>query len=182
MILVIQRRTVENKIGKIDPFATAQRPTHFDYGVEAVTGNSRDPHDQPAIIDKNPRTWLESSEDFGVRQADTVCIPLIRGLVKSQGLSNLKDRSLGNDANAMFRALKIGQNTGWLARARLKVTNGANASTLFFLRAMRKIQAKNVHTSRHQLFQHLWRRRHAAKRGYNFGKTGKSSGIHELLS
>ena len=73
-VLFSQRRTVENKIGKINALAAAERATDLDCGGETVIADAFYPKDELAVIDQQACAGLQRSKDFRMRQADPRCV------------------------------------------------------------------------------------------------------------
>ena len=170
-VLLGQRRTVENKIGKIDALAAAERATDLDRGGETVIADAFYPKDELAVIDQQACAGLQRGKDFRMRQADPRRVADIGRPVENKTVAGDQHHAVLDRADPVFRPLQIGKDTARLPGLFLQRADSSAPLGLFTLAPVREIQAEHIDTCLKQCAQRLWRSAVSPYGGDDFGCT-----------
>ena len=92
-----------------------------------------------------------------MRKSDAGTVAGLGRLVEGEAVSCREFNTLRHLSDPVLRALKVGQDACRTACDILEAANGPDPLGLFLLRAVRKIQAKDVHAGLHELEKLLGR-------------------------
>ena len=104
-----------------------------------------------------------------MRQAQPRLRPSLFLLVESNSVTRLDSGSSNHLTHPVLWSLQVRQNTAWVLPVSFKGANGLDTLSMFFLRAMRKIQAKNIYTGIKQGGEAASRLASRSNRRQNFG-------------
>ncbi len=169
-ILGRERRDGQDHVGDVHALAIGEHAPHQHLADQVIGPFVGHPQAELAVIEQERGADLGGLDDFGMGEFHPFSIAGGGVEIEAEGLAGLQmDAARGEAADAELGALDVGEDADRPSRLLLEGADRLDARGVILMRAVREIEAEDVHPGAEEPADDLWRGACRAEGGDDLG-------------